>query len=364
MTYNTDNTYSRRKTKIVRIGKLEVGGNSPISVQSMTNTITEDIDATVAQIIDLENEGVDIVRVSCPTEKSSLALKEIIDQVSVPIVADIHFHYKRALEAADSGASCLRINPGNIGPEKIKEVISAAKSNDISMRIGVNAGSLSEKILNKYKEPCADAMVESALENIQLLEENNFNNFKISVKASNIHTTVKAYKKLSEKCDYPFHLGLTEAGTYLSGSIKSAISLGQLLMDGIGDTIRISLTDDPVEEVKVGFEILKSLDLRTRGVKIVSCPSCARQGFPVIETVKILEQKLSHIKEPLTISIIGCVVNGPGEALKSEIGLTGGGKDTNMVYLSGVADHKINNSDIVDHIVQLVEDEIKKNDKN
>jgi (E)-4-hydroxy-3-methylbut-2-enyl-diphosphate synthase len=279
MTYNTDNTYSRRKTKIVRIGKLEVGGNSPISVQSMTNTITEDIDATVAQIIDLENEGVDIVRVSCPTEKSSLALKEIIDQVSVPIVADIHFHYKRALEAADSGASCLRINPGNIGPEKIKEVISAAKSNDISMRIGVNAGSLSEKILNKYKEPCSDAMVESALENIQLLEENNFNNFKISVKASNIHTTVKAYKKLSEKCDYPFHLGLTEAGTYLSGSIKSAISLGQLLMDGIGDTIRISLTDNPVEEVKVGFEILKSLDLRTRGVKIVSCPSCARQGF-------------------------------------------------------------------------------------
>ncbi len=364
MTYNIDNNYLRRKTKVVRIGKINIGGESPISVQSMTNTITEDIDATVAQVINLESEGVDIVRVSCPTEKSSTALKSIISQVSVPIVADIHFHYKRALEAADSGASCLRINPGNIGPHKIKEVISAAKSNDISMRIGVNAGSLSERILKKYKEPCADAMVESAIENIQLLEDNNFENFKISVKASNIHTTIKAYRKLSDKCDYPFHLGLTEAGTFLSGSIKSAISLGNLLMDGIGDTIRVSLTDDPIEEVRVGFEILKSLDLRSRGVKIVSCPSCARQGFPVIETVKILEQKLSHIKESLTLSIIGCVVNGPGEALKSEIGLTGGGKDTNMIYLSGVADHKINNSEIVDHIVQLVEDKISKNDKN
>ena len=281
MTYNIDYTYLRRQTKIVYIGNIEVGGNSPISVQSMTNTITEDVDATVEQIIKLQNEGVDIVRVSCPTEKSSFALKDIINQVSVPIVADIHFHYKRALEAADSGASCLRINPGNIGPQKIKEVISAAKSNNISMRIGVNAGSLSEPILNKYKEPCADAMVESAVENIQLLEENNFDNFKISVKASNIHTTVKAYEKLASLCNYPFHLGLTEAGTYLSGSIKSSISLGQLLMNGIGDTIRISLTDDPIEEVKVGFEILKSLDLRSRGIKIVSCPSCARQGFPV-----------------------------------------------------------------------------------
>ena len=364
MTYNIDNSYSRRQTKTVNIGSINVGGNSPISVQSMTNTITEEVDATVAQIIELQNEGADIVRVSCPTEKSTFALRDIINQVSAPIVADIHFNYKRALEAADVGASCLRVNPGNIGPEKIKEVINAAKANKISMRVGVNAGSLSESILNKYKEPCADAMVESALENIKLLEENNFDNFKISVKASNIHTTVKAYKKLATLCDYPFHLGLTEAGTFLTGSIKSAISLGQLLMDGIGDTIRVSLTDDPVEEIKVGFEILKSLDLRNKGIKIVSCPSCARQGFPVIETVKILEQRLSHIKEPLTLSIIGCVVNGPGEALKSEIGLTGGGKETNLVYLSGVADHKIKNSEIVDHIVQLVEERISKNDKN
>ena len=362
MTYNIDNIYKRRKTREVKVGPVTVGGNSLIAVQSMTNTPTEDIDSTVNQIHQLENEGADIVRVSCPTKESSASLKEIINQVSVPIVADIHFHYQRALEAADSGAACLRINPGNIGPEKIKEVVASAKANSISMRIGVNAGSLSEKILNKHKEPCADAMVESALENIELLEKNNFENFKISVKASNVHTTVKAYQKLSKLCSYPFHLGLTEAGTYLSGSVKSSISLGQLLMNGIGDTVRISLTDDPVEEVKVGFEILKSLDLRSRGVKIISCPSCARQAFPVIETVKILEQRLAHIKKPITLSIIGCIVNGPGEAMKTDIGLTGGGKETNMVYLSGIADHKIQNPEIVDHIVQLVEAKVMTND--
>ena len=364
MTYNIDNTYKRRKTRKVNVGDIVVGGDSPIAIQSMTNTVTEDIDATVKQILELENEGVDIVRVSCPTKESSLALKDIINQTSVPIVADIHFHYKRALEAAESGASCLRINPGNIGPEKIKEVIASAKENNISMRIGVNAGSLSEKILNKYKEPCADAMVESALENIELLEKNKFENFKISVKASNIFTTVKAYEKLSKLCDYPFHLGLTEAGTYLSGSIKSSISLGKLLMAGIGDTVRISLTADPIEEVKIGYEILKSLDLRTKGVKIISCPSCARQAFPVIKTVKILEEKLAHIKEPITLSIIGCIVNGPGEAKKTDIGLTGGGKGTNMVYLSGVADHKIDNQDIIDHIVELVEKKAAVYDKS
>ena len=363
MTYNIDNTYKRRKTRKVNVGSVEVGGDAPIAIQSMTNTITENIDATVEQINDLESEGVDIVRVSCPTREASFALKEIITQTSAPIVADIHFHYKRALEAAESGASCLRINPGNIGPEKIKEVIAAAKANNISIRIGVNAGSLSEEILNKYKEPCADAMVDSALENIELLEKNKFENFKISVKASNIFTTVKAYEKLSKLCDYPFHLGLTEAGTYLSGSIKSSISLGKLLMSGIGDTVRISLTADPIEEVKVGYEILKSLDLRTRGIKIISCPSCARQAFPVIKTVKILEEKLAHIKEPITLSIIGCIVNGPGEAKKTDIGLTGGGKETNMVYLSGVADHKISNPDIIDHIVKLVEEKAADYDK-
>ena len=344
MTYNTDNTYSRRKTKIVRIGKLEVGGNSPISVQSMTNTITEDIDATVAQIIDLENEGVDIVRVSCPTEKSSLALKEIIDQVSVPIVADIHFHYKRALEAADSGASCLRINPGNIGPEKIKEVISAAKSNDISMRIGVNAGSIERNLLEKYGEPCPEALIESGLRHIRLLEDNDYFNFKISVKASDVFLSVAAYHGLADATDAPLHIGITEAGGLTTGTIKSSIGLGNLLWTGIGDTIRVSLSANPVEEVKVGYEILKSLGLRHRGVTIISCPSCARQGFDVIKTVAILEEKLSHIKTPLTLSVIGCVVNGPGEALMTDIGFTGGGKDSGMIYLNGKKVNKLINS--------------------
>ena len=362
MSYDVDNNISRKKTKQILVGDVKVGGDALISVQSMTNTITEDIEATVAQIKSLEDEGADIVRVSCPNKEATKALNEIINSVNVPIVADIHFHYQRALEAADAGAACLRINPGNIGPEKIKEVIASAKANNISMRIGVNAGSLDKKILDKYKEPGANALVESALENIQLLESNNFDNFKISVKASNVHTMVAAYEKLSLLTNYPLHLGLTEAGTYVSGSIKSSMSIGKLLSQGIGDTIRVSLTADPVEEIKIGYEILKSLDLRSRGVKIISCPSCARQAFPVIETVRVLEDRLSHIKQSITVSIIGCIVNGPGEALNSDIGVTGGGKGSNMLYLSGVTDQKITNDDIVNKVVKLVEERVAKID--
>ncbi len=355
MTYNIDEKIQRRSSKEIKVGNISVGGDSIISVQSMTNTLTNDIDSTLNQINELYNEGADIVRVSCPNKESTKALKEIVESSPVPIVADIHFHYQRALEAADAGAACLRVNPGNIGPSKIKEVIQAAKSNNISMRIGVNAGSLDESLLMKYKEPCSDALVESALQNIQLLESNNFDEFKISVKASNVYTTVSSYEKLAKLCNYPLHLGLTEAGTYLGGSIKSSIGIGKLLSQGIGDTIRVSLTADPIEEVKIGFEILKSLNIRSRGIKIISCPSCARQAFPVIETVKTLEKRLSHITKPITLSIIGCVVNGPGEAMNSDIGVTGGGKNTNMIYLSGVADHKISNAEIVDHVVNLVE---------
>ena len=360
MSYNIDNNIIRKKTKQILVGNVKIGGDALISIQSMTNTITEDVDATVNQIKSLEDEGADIVRVSCPNEESTKALNKIVNNVNVPIVADIHFHYKRALEAADAGAACLRVNPGNIGPERIKEVIAAAKANSISMRIGVNAGSLGKKIMEKYKEPGAEALVDSALENIKLLESNNFDNFKISVKASNVHTIVAAYEKLSALTDYPLHLGLTEAGTYISGSIKSSMSIGKLLSQGIGDTVRVSLTADPVEEIKIGYEILKSLDLRSRGVKIISCPSCARQAFPVIETVKTLEQRLSHIKQSITVSIIGCIVNGPGEALNSDIGVTGGGKGSNMLYLSGVTDHKISNEDIVTKVVKLVEERISK----
>ena len=358
MTYNIDEKIQRRSSKEIKVGNVSVGGDSLISVQSMTNTLTSDVDSTLAQINNLKKEGADIVRVSCPDEESTIALRRIVDSSPVPIVADIHFHYKRALEAADAGASCLRINPGNIGSSKIKEVIQAAKLNNISMRIGVNAGSLDESLLKKYKEPCSDALVESALQNIELLERNKFDEFKISVKASNVYTTVSSYEKLSKLCNYPLHLGLTEAGTYLGGSIKSSIGIGKLLSQGIGDTIRVSLTADPIEEVKIGFEILKSLNLRSKGIKIISCPSCARQAFPVIETVKTLEKRLSHITKPLTLSIIGCVVNGPGEAMNSDIGVTGGGKNTNMIYLSGVADHKISNSEIVDHVVKLVEEKV------
>ena len=346
----------RKKTKEINVGKVKVGGNNPISVQSMTNTLTTDVKATIKQINEIQSEGADIVRVSCPDEPSSKALKEIIKHVDVPIVADIHFHYKRAVEAAVSGASCLRINPGNIGNiDKIKEVVKAASDNDCSIRVGVNAGSLEKDILEKYREPCPEALVESALRNIKILEDENFNNLKISVKSSDVFLSIEAYRQLSKATDYPLHLGITEAGSYMPGSIKSSIGLGTLLLDGIGDTIRISLSDNPVEEVKIGNEILKSLNLRERGVKIISCPSCARQGFQVIDTVKILEKKLSHIKVPITLSIIGCVVNGPGEAAMTDVGITGGKKGNNMLYLSGVQSEKVVTSNMIEKIVNEVE---------
>ena len=346
----------RRKTKVVKVGDVKVGGDNPISVQSMTNTLTTDVKSTIKQINDISAEGADIVRVSCPDKESTFALKEITKHVSVPIVADIHFHYKRAIEAAENGAKCLRINPGNIGDnKKIKEVILSAKNNNCSIRIGVNAGSLEKDILEKYKEPCPEAMVESALRNVKILENEDFFNFKISVKSSDVFLSVAAYRQLSKVCDYPLHLGITEAGSFVSGSVKSSIGLGSLLMDGIGDTIRISLSDDPPKEARIGNEILKSLNLRNKGVKIISCPSCARQAFPVINTVKILEEKLSHITTPITLSVIGCVVNGPGEAAMTDIGITGGGKGSNMLYLSGIQSEKVLTDDIISKVVDCVE---------
>ncbi len=354
----------RRKTKEINVGHIKVGGDNPISVQSMTNTLTKDVKETVNQIEQIEEAGADIVRVSCPDEDSTKALKDIIKNTSIPIVADIHFHYKRAIEAAESGAACLRINPGNIGDKKkIKEVISAAKNNNCSIRIGVNAGSLEQDLLEKYKEPCPEALVESALRNISIVEDFDFHKFKVSVKSSDVFLSIEAYRQLSMVTDYPLHLGITEAGTFLPGSIKSSIGFGSLLMSGIGDTIRVSLSDDPVEEIKVGNEILKSLNLRNRGVKIISCPSCARQAFNVIETVKKLEERLSHIKTPISLSIIGCVVNGPGEAAQTDVGITGGGKGTNMLYLNGVESEKISSDEMISKVVRLVEekaDEIEK----
>ena len=346
----------RKKTKVINVGDVKVGGNNPISIQSMTNTLTSDIQATIKQINEIHEEGADIVRVSCPDKESALALKKITKNVSLPIVADIHFHYKRAIEAAENGAKCLRINPGNIGDKKkIHDVLSAAKNNGCSIRIGVNAGSLEKDILEKYKEPCPEALVESALRNIEILEDQDFFDFKVSVKSSDIFLTMAAYRQLSKITDYPLHLGITEAGSFVSGSIKSSIGLGSLLMDGIGDTIRVSLSDDPVKEIKIGNEILKSLNLRNRGVKIISCPSCARQAFQVIDTVKILEEKLSHIKTPLTLSIIGCVVNGPGEAALTDVGITGGGKGNNMLYLSGIQSEKVLSEDIISKVISEVE---------
>ncbi len=350
----------RRKTKKIKVGNVEVGGDAPISVQSMTNTLTTDVDGTIRQIDELTEAGADIVRVSCPDKDSSLSLKKILKHVSIPIVADIHFHYKRAVEAAASGAQCLRINPGNIGSkERVREILKAAKDNKCSIRIGVNAGSLEKKLLEKYKEPCPEALVESAVNNIKLLEDEDFFNFKISVKSSDVFLATKAYRSLSTVCDYPLHLGITEAGSLTSGSIKSSIGMGILLMEGIGDTIRVSLSENPVEEVKIGYEILKSLNLRHKGINIISCPSCARQAFPVIDTVKILENKLSHIKEPITISIIGCVVNGPGEAAQTQLGLTGGGQNSHMMYLSGLPHHKVASDKIIEEVVSLVEKKSK-----
>ena len=346
----------RKKTKVVNVGNVKIGGDNPISVQSMTNTLTTEIKATIKQINDIHEEGADLVRVSCPDESSSKALKEIVKHVDVPLIADIHFHYKRAIEAAENGASCLRINPGNIGEvKKINEVLKAAKDNDCAIRIGVNAGSLEKDILEKFKEPCPEALVESAMRNIKILEDQEFFNFKISVKSSDVFLSIEAYRQLSKLTDYPLHLGITEAGGFVSGSIKSSIGIGSLLLNGVGDTIRVSLSDDPVKEVKIGNEILKSLGLRNRGVKIISCPSCARQGFQVIDTVKILEEKLSHIKTPITLSIIGCVVNGPGEAAMTDVGITGGQKGNNMLYLSGIQKEKVLTKNMIKKVVYEIE---------
>ena len=346
----------RRESRLIHVGNVPVGGGSPISVQTMTNTLTTDVKATIDQVQRCADAGADIVRISVPDEASSKALKEIVKESPVPIVADIHFHYKRGIEAAEAGAACLRINPGNIGDEKrVREVISAARDHGCSMRIGVNAGSLEKHLLDKYGEPCPDAMIESGLDHIRILEDNDFFDFKISVKASDVFMAAAAYQGLAEATNAPIHLGITEAGGLTSGTIKSAIGLGNLLWMGIGDTIRVSLSADPVEEVKVGYEILKSLGLRHRGVNIISCPSCARQGFDVIKTVEALEQRLEHIKTPMSLSIIGCVVNGPGEALMTDVGFTGGGAGSGMVYLAGKQSHKLDNDQMIEHIVEQVE---------
>ena len=346
----------RRESRQIMVGSVPVGGGAPISVQTMTNTLTTDVKATIDQVNAATEAGADIVRISVPDEASAAALKKIIPNVSVPIVADIHFHYKRGIEAAEAGAACLRINPGNIGDEKrVKEVIKAARDHNCSIRIGVNAGSLEKHLLEKYGEPTPEAMVESGLDHIKILQDNDFHEFKISCKASDVFMAAAAYQQLAEATDAPIHLGITEAGGLVSGTIKSAIGLGNLLWMGIGDTIRVSLSADPVEEIKVGYEILKSLGLRHRGVNIISCPSCARQGFDVIKTVEILEKRLEHIKTPMSLSIIGCVVNGPGEALMTDVGFTGGGNGAGMVYLAGKQSHKQSNDDMIDHIVAQVE---------
>tara|TARA_X000000950_G_scaffold118865_1_gene148959 strand:- start:6227 stop:7327 length:1101 start_codon:yes stop_codon:yes gene_type:complete len=344
----------RKKTKQILVGNVKIGGDSPITVQSMTNTLTTDIQSTINQIRSLEDVGADLVRVSCPDEESTLALKQIVKNTNIPIIADIHFHYKRAIEAAESGAACLRINPGNIGKTaKVKEVIKAAKNNNCSMRIGVNAGSLEKELLEKYGEPCPEAMVESALNHVKILEDNDFFEFKISCKASDVFLAVAAYYGISDACNYPIHLGITEAGGLIPGTIKSSIGMGSLLWAGIGDTIRVSLSADPVEEIKVGFNILKSLNLRHRGVNIISCPSCARQQYNVIETVQELERRLEHITSPMTLSVIGCVVNGPGEAKETDIGITGG--KVHQVYLNGQKHHILRDGDMIQHLVDLCE---------
>ncbi len=346
----------RRKSRQIHVGNVPVGGDAPITVQSMTNTLTHDVKATIEQIRAMEVAGADIVRVSCPDEASSAALKEIVPEVTVPIVADIHFHYKRGIEAAEAGAACLRINPGNIGSEeRVREVIKAAKDNNCSMRIGVNAGSLEKDLLEKYGEPCPEAMVESALDHARILLDNDFDQFKISVKASDVFLAVAAYQALADACDHPLHLGITEAGGLRSGTVKSSVGMGMLLWAGIGDTLRVSLSADPVEEVKVGFDILKSLGLRHRGVNVISCPSCARQQFQVIDTVQRLEERVAHITTPMTVSVIGCVVNGPGEATMTDIGLTGGGKGTHQVYVAGVQNHRLKDKDIVEHLAEMIE---------
>jgi (E)-4-hydroxy-3-methylbut-2-enyl-diphosphate synthase len=347
---------ARRSSRQIMVGNVPIGGDAPIAVQTMTNTLTSDARATIDQIRRCEDAGVDIIRVSCPDVESTAALKQIVRAANVPIVADIHFHYKRALEAADAGAACLRINPGNIGSsERVKEVVNAAKANGCAIRIGVNAGSLEKDLLEKYGEPCPEALIESALDHIKLLQDHDFHEYKVAVKASDVFLAVAAYMGLADAVDCPLHLGITEAGGLIGGTVKSSIGMGNLLWAGIGDTIRVSLSAEPEEEVRVGYEILKALGLRTRGVRVVSCPSCARQGFDVIRTVQKLEDALSHIKTPLSLSVLGCVVNGPGEARETDIGITGGGNGKHMVYLSGVTDHHVEDADMVAHIVKLVE---------
>jgi (E)-4-hydroxy-3-methylbut-2-enyl-diphosphate synthase len=346
----------RRKSRRVMVGSVPVGGDSPITVQTMTNTLTADADATIAQIRRCEEAGVDIIRVSCPDEASTAALPRIVRAAKVPIVADIHFHYRRAIEAADAGAACLRINPGNIGSaERVREVVKAAKDHGCSMRIGVNAGSLEKDLLEKYGEPCPEAMVESALDHARILQDHDFHEFKISVKASDVFLAVAAYQQLADACDYPLHIGVTEAGGLRTGTVKSSIGLGTLLWAGIGDTIRVSLSAEPEEEVRVGFEMLKALNLRHRGVNIISCPSCARQQYDVISTVEALEKRVAHITTPMTVSVIGCVVNGPGEARETDIGFTGGGQGTHQVYIAGVPHHRMKDADIVEHLAGLIE---------
>ncbi|MGB5484523.1 flavodoxin-dependent (E)-4-hydroxy-3-methylbut-2-enyl-diphosphate synthase [Parasphingorhabdus sp.] len=346
----------RRKSRQIMVGDVPVGGDAPITVQTMTNTLTSDAKATIDQIRRCEDAGVDIIRVSCPDVESTAALKQIVRASNVPIVADIHFHYKRGIEAAEAGAACLRINPGNIGSsQRVREVIDAAKSNGCAIRIGVNAGSLEKHLLEKYGEPCPEALVESALDHIKILQDHDFHEYKVAVKASDVFLAVAAYMQLADAVDCPLHVGVTEAGGLIGGTVKSSIGIGNLLWAGIGDTIRVSLSAEPEEEVRVGYEMLKSLGLRTRGVRVVSCPSCARQGFDVIRTVQKLEERLQHIRTPLSLSVLGCVVNGPGEARETDIGITGGGKGKHMVYLSGVTDHHVADEDMVDHIVKLVE---------
>jgi (E)-4-hydroxy-3-methylbut-2-enyl-diphosphate synthase len=346
-----------RQSRQIMVGDVPVGGGAPITVQSMTNTLTTDVAGTIAQIREMEAAGADIVRVSCPDKESTKALHEIVPEVTVPIVADIHFHYQRAIEAAEAGAACLRLNPGNIGSrDRVREVVQAAKDNNCSMRIGVNGGSLEKELLEKYGEPCPDALIESALNSVRILEDEDFFEFKISVKASDVFLAVASYQGLAEACDYPLHIGITEAGGLRSGTVKSSVGLGMLLWSGIGDTLRVSLSADPVEEVRVGFDILKSLGLRHRGVNVISCPSCARQQFDVIETVRVLEERLAHVTTPMTVSVIGCVVNGPGEATMTDIGFTGGGRGTHQVYVAGQPHHRLQDKGIVDHLVGMVEE--------
>ena len=360
MNYRPYQKIDRRRSRQIHVGRVPVGGDAPITVQTMTNTLTSDAAATIAQIRLAELAGVDIVRVSCPDVESTAALAEIVREVNVPIVADIHFHYRRAIEAAQAGAACLRINPGNIGsPERVREVVRAARDHNCSIRIGVNAGSLERHLLEKYGEPNPDALVESALEHAKILQDHDFHEFKISVKASDVFLAVAAYQQLAEVCDHPLHIGITEAGGLRTGTVKSAIGLGSLLWAGIGDTVRVSLSAEPAEEVRVGWELLKALGIRNRGVKIISCPSCARQGFDVIRTVQALEERLAHIETPVTLSIIGCVVNGPGEALMTDLGLTGGGNGRHMIYAAGRTDHTVEGAGMIDHIVELVERKVE-----